>query len=59
MPRRPRRDRRPGRPDTPALLASVVLRIRHRHYRALHDAETVDTDHDGVPDAYQDDASDR
>lgn len=36
-----------------ALLAAVVLRIRNRHYRSIHELETADTDHDGVPDVYQ------
>lgn len=37
-----------------ALLASVVLRARNRHYRAVFELETADTDRDGVPDVYQD-----
>ncbi|AEV84668.1 sodium:proton antiporter [Actinoplanes sp. SE50] len=41
---------------TAALLASVVLRLRNRHYRRLCAAEAVDTDADGVPDVYQHDA---
>lgn len=36
-----------------ALLAAVVLQIRNRHYRSIHELETADTDHDGVPDVYQ------
>ncbi|BBY16452.1 Na+/H+ antiporter NhaA [Mycolicibacterium litorale] len=36
-----------------ALLAAVLLRVRNRHYRAIHLQETADTDHDGVPDVYQ------
>jgi NhaA family Na+:H+ antiporter len=36
-----------------ALLATVVLRIRNRHYRQLRAEETVDRDADGVPDVYQ------
>jgi NhaA family Na+:H+ antiporter len=36
-----------------ALLATVVLRIRNRHYRQLYAQETRDTDADGVPDVYQ------
>ena len=36
-----------------ALLAAVVLRIRDRHYRAIRQQETVDDDHDGVPDVYR------
>ena len=35
-----------------ALLATVVLRPRQRVYR-LQEAETVDRDHDGIPDTYQ------
>ena len=37
-----------------ALLAAVILRIRNRHYRTIRDQESVDDDHDGVPDVYQD-----
>ncbi len=33
-----------------ALLAAVVLRLRNRHYRTVHDAEERDDDRDGVPD---------
>ncbi|MEV0395280.1 Na+/H+ antiporter NhaA [Polymorphospora rubra] len=36
-----------------ALLATVVLRLRNRAYRRIHEAETVDADHDGIPDIYQ------
>jgi Na+:H+ antiporter, NhaA family len=36
-----------------ALLATAVLRTRNRQYRAAEEAETVDTDHDGIPDVYQ------
>jgi len=36
-----------------ALLAVVVLRVRNRVHRTLHDAERVDADADGVPDVYQ------
>ncbi len=32
--------------------AVVLLRIRNRHYRAVHTLETADADHDGVPDVY-------
>ena len=39
-----------------ALLAAVFLRIHDRHYRAIREQESVDDDHDGVPDAYQDGA---
>ena len=35
-----------------ALLAAVVLRIRNRHYRAVFELETADSDRDGVPDVY-------
>jgi NhaA family Na+:H+ antiporter len=37
-----------------AALASVVLRIRNRHYRAVCAEETRDDDHDGIPDVYED-----
>ena len=36
-----------------ATLASVVLRLRNRHYRLVEAEEQLDTDHDGIPDAYQ------
>jgi NhaA family Na+:H+ antiporter len=36
-----------------ALLATVVLRLRNRRYRRIHEAEQVDADADGVPDVYQ------
>lgn len=36
-----------------AVLAAVVLRLRNRQYRAVRKQETVDSDHDGVPDVYQ------
>lgn len=36
-----------------AALAAVLLRLRNRHYRAIHEQETADYDHDGVPDIYQ------
>ncbi|MEU5940588.1 Na+/H+ antiporter NhaA [Micromonospora sp. NPDC047548] len=36
-----------------ALLATVILRARTRLYRRVHEIETVDRDHDGVPDIYQ------
>ncbi|WP_104182125.1 Na+/H+ antiporter NhaA [Arthrobacter sp. B0490] len=36
-----------------ALLASVVLRTRNRHYRTMHAEEQIDADDDGTPDVYQ------
>lgn len=36
-----------------ALLAAVLLRLRNRVYRQLHEAEQVDADADGIPDVYQ------
>lgn len=38
---------------TAALLATVVLRLRNRQYRVMHEEETRDADRDGVPDVYQ------
>ncbi|MDT0488855.1 Na+/H+ antiporter NhaA, partial [Streptomyces sp. DSM 41640] len=35
------------------LLAAVVLVSRNAAYRRIHELETVDADHDGVPDIYQ------
>jgi Na+:H+ antiporter, NhaA family len=40
-----------------AVLASIVLRLRSRTYRRIRDAETVDRDHDGIPDIYDADPS--
>ncbi len=37
-----------------ALLATAVLRTRNRQYRLAEELEQVDSDHDGVPDVYQD-----
>ncbi|HEX2246015.1 MAG TPA: Na+/H+ antiporter NhaA [Arthrobacter sp.] len=36
-----------------AVLATVVLRTRNRHYRRIEAEEKIDADHDGVPDVYQ------
>jgi NhaA family Na+:H+ antiporter len=36
-----------------ALLAAVILRLRNRTYRRIHEAETADADRDDVPDVYQ------
>lgn len=36
-----------------AVLAAVVLRLRNRHYRKVEQEESIDADHDGIPDAYQ------
>jgi NhaA family Na+:H+ antiporter len=38
-----------------ALAATVVLRIRNRHYRQLCAEEELDSDADGVPDVYETD----
>jgi Na+:H+ antiporter, NhaA family len=38
---------------TAALLATVILRLRNRTYRRIHDAETVDENRDDIPDVYQ------
>jgi NhaA family Na+:H+ antiporter len=35
------------------LLAAAVLMSRNAAYRRIHQAETTDTDHDGVPDIYR------
>jgi len=37
-----------------ALLAAALLRLRNRTYRRIHEAETADRDHDGIPDIYED-----
>jgi len=36
-----------------ATLAAIVLRLRNRHYRAMCQEETLDLDHDGVPDVFE------
>ncbi|MFD1541515.1 hypothetical protein [Nonomuraea guangzhouensis] len=40
---------------TAALLATVILRLRNRTYRRIHELETTDRDHDGIPDVYETD----
>ncbi|HSN36860.1 MAG TPA: Na+/H+ antiporter NhaA [Arthrobacter sp.] len=42
-----------------ALLATLVLRTRNRQYRQAEEAEKVDSDHDGIPDVYQQDPTAR
>ncbi|MBX0300528.1 Na+/H+ antiporter NhaA [Cryobacterium sp. 1639] len=44
---------------TAALLASVILRARNRIYRRIEQADAVDTDHDGIPDVYEQSETDR
>lgn len=36
-----------------AVLASILLRARNRHYRNICEDEERDDDHDGIPDVYQ------
>ena len=36
-----------------AVLAAIVLRLRNRTYRRIHEAEQADRDHDDIPDVYQ------
>ncbi|MEX5269575.1 Na+/H+ antiporter NhaA [Kocuria sabuli] len=38
-----------------ALLATLILRSRNRHYRDVEAEESVDADHDGIPDVYEED----
>ncbi|MER5868331.1 Na+/H+ antiporter NhaA [Streptomyces sp. NPDC002044] len=38
-----------------AVIASVLLKLRNRTYRALTEAEERDDDHDGIPDIYEED----
>lgn len=40
-----------------ALLATVVLRSRNRHYRLAEEEEKIDADYDGIPDVYQKDTT--
>lgn len=35
------------------VLAAVVLVSRNATHRRIHERETADTDHDGVPDVYE------
>jgi NhaA family Na+:H+ antiporter len=35
------------------MLAALVLVSRNAEYRRIHDRETADADHDGVPDVYE------
>ncbi|KQV18839.1 MULTISPECIES: Na+/H+ antiporter NhaA [unclassified Kitasatospora] len=36
-----------------ALVATVLLKLRNRHYQQLVDEENLDSDNDGIPDVYQ------
>jgi NhaA family Na+:H+ antiporter len=36
-----------------AVLAAIILRLRNRTYRRIHEAEIADADHDNIPDVYQ------
>ncbi len=36
-----------------ATAAAVILRFRERQYRLIHERETLDSDHDDIPDVYQ------
>ena len=38
-----------------ALLAGALLQARNRHYRDVEAEESVDADHDGIPDVYEED----
>ena len=38
---------------TSALLATVILRTRNRHYRRIEELETADANQDNIPDVYQ------
>lgn len=40
---------------TAALLATVILRLRNRVYRRIHELENADLDRDGLPDVYETD----
>jgi NhaA family Na+:H+ antiporter len=35
-----------------ALVATVILRLRNRRYKLIHEAEKRDADQDGIPDAW-------
>jgi NhaA family Na+:H+ antiporter len=36
-----------------ACIAAAILRSRNRAYKLIHEEETRDDDHDGIPDVYQ------
>ena len=36
-----------------ALAAAVLLRRRNKRYREIEELETIDADHDGVPDVFE------
>ena len=38
-----------------ALIAAIVLSTRNRHYRTIEAEESIDADHDGIPDVYEHD----
>jgi NhaA family Na+:H+ antiporter len=42
-----------------ALLAAIILRLRNRTYRRIHDEENADANRDDIPDVYQRDAVDQ
>ncbi len=42
-----------------ALLAAVILRMRNRTYRRIHEAENADANRDDIPDVYQQDTTTR
>nr|WP_221377879.1 Na+/H+ antiporter NhaA [Actinoplanes polyasparticus] len=42
-----------------ALLATVILRVRNRTYRRIHEAENIDANQDDIPDVYQQETTTR
>lgn len=42
-----------------AVLGSVILTARNRHYRRIQEEESVDADADGIPDVYEQDETQR
>ncbi|HZK37161.1 MAG TPA: Na+/H+ antiporter NhaA [Aeromicrobium sp.] len=38
-----------------SVLAALILRSRNHTYRRIHEADSIDTDADGIPDAYEGD----
>ena len=48
-----RQDRGAGGSVVAGVLAAVVLVSRNAAYRRIHERETADADHDGVPDIYR------
>lgn len=42
---------------TAAVLGSIILSLRNKHYKAVALKETLDANHDGIPDVFADDSA--